>query len=249
MINRLAKKLADLIDKAIPYLSWYARRLRSRKIAYRLIEWHQRDPHNQLLYEHPLGPDSVFIDLGGFRGDFSAEILARYQCRSVIFEPVPSYAERIQNRLEINTQTEVVVAGLAAEASTMTLSIAGESTSLYKSDGQQINATLLQFEEAMRERDIQHIDLLKINIEGGEYDLLDWLVNSEWAQRVDRLLVQFHDFVPDAEARRTRLIQTLGETHEPYFSVPFVWEGWTRRAAQSANDASATKSQTTAKAA
>ncbi len=249
MTNRLAKKLADLMDKAIPYLSWYARRLRSRGIAYRLIEWQQRDPHNQLLYEHPLGPDSVFIDLGGFRGDFSAEILARYQCRSLIFEPVPSYAEKIQYRLENNAQAEIVAAGLAAEASTMSLSIAGESTSLYKSDGQQINATLLQFEDAMRERDIQHIDLLKINIEGGEYDLLDWLVSSQWAQRIDRLLVQFHDFVPDAEARRSRLIQALGKTHEPYFGVPFVWEGWIRRAAQSTNHASATDSQTTAKAA
>lgn len=249
MIHQLARKLADLMDKAIPYLSWYARRLRSRERAYRLIEWQHQHPGSQVLYEHPLDHDSVFIDLGGFRGDFSAEILARYQCRSLIFEPVPSYAEKISTRFENNTQAQVIVAGLAAAASTMTLNIAGESTSLYKSDGQTVQAKLLQFEETMRQMNVQHIDLLKINIEGGEYDLLDWLVNSDWAKRVDRLLVQFHDFVPDAQARRTRLVQALNKTHEPYFGVPFVWEGWVRRSAQAADDTPSTHSQANAKAA
>lgn len=235
MTKLLARKLADLIDKAIPYMVWYARRLRSQQHAYRLIEWEQKDPRGQLLYEHSLKADSVFIDLGGFRGDFSSEILARYQCRSLIFEPVPIYADNIRKRLINNEKAEIFDMGLAAETSTMTLNVDGERTSLYKSDGQEIHATLLQFGQSMRENRVEHIDLLKINIEGGEYDLLDWLTTSDWIHRVDRLLVQFHDFVPDAQARRAQLVEALGQTHEPYFSVPFIWEGWTRRASQANN--------------
>ncbi|MFK7788655.1 MAG: FkbM family methyltransferase [Phycisphaeraceae bacterium] len=244
MTNRLAYKLANLMDKAIPYLSWYARRLRSKACAYRLIQWQQVDSNNQVLYEHPLNADSTFVDLGGFRGDFSAEILARYQCRSLIFEPVPSYAKKIRKRFENNANAEVFDAGLAAEASTMTLSIAGESTSLYKSDGQEVKAKLLQFEQAMRDYNVESIDLLKINIEGGEYDLLEWLVSSDWIQRVDRLLVQFHDFVPNAETRRTELLEALGQTHEPYLGVPFVWECWSRNTLPTSQATTQTESET-----
>lgn len=76
------------------------------------------------------------------------------------------------------------------------------------------------------ENSIQRIDLMKINIEGAEYDLLDHLIQSGIVLRIKNIQVQFHDFVLDAE-RRMRCIQAgLACTHELTYQYPFVWENW-----------------------
>jgi len=232
MPNTLRKQLAGLMDKTAVHLGWYARRLRSRDVAHRLVRWQQAYPNQHVLYEHPIREGGTVVDLGGFRGDFSAEMLARYRCRALIFEPVPRYAQQIRERFASNPAAQVIDAGLGAESSTLCMHVAGERSSQYEQAGETIEARLERFDETLERLGVSRIDLLKINIEGGEYDLLDWLVESDWAQRIDRLIVQFHDFVPDAEARRERLAGALGRTHEPYFGVPFVWEGWSRRGLQ-----------------
>ena len=45
--------------------------------------------------------------------------------------------------------------------------------------------------------DIVKIDLLKLNIEGSEYELLDHLIDTGTIEIVESLLVQFHENVPD----------------------------------------------------
>ncbi|MFN3167276.1 MAG: FkbM family methyltransferase [Phycisphaeraceae bacterium] len=226
---QLAARLARMMDKAAVYLGWYARRLRSREVAHRLVRWQHAYPDQQVLYEHPIREGGTVIDLGGYRGDFSAEMLARYRCRSFIFEPVPDYADRIRERFAHNPAARVFTAGLGAASAELSLRVAGERSSQFEKSGETVEARLECFGETLERLGISRIDLMKMNIEGGEYDLLEWIVQSDWAPRIDRLIVQFHDFVPDAEARRERLVRALGHTHEPYFGVPFVWEGWSRR--------------------
>lgn len=74
---------------------------------------------------------------------------------------------------------------------------------------------------------INKIDLMKINIEGGEYDLLDSLVKSQKIiNSVNTLLIQFHDFIPDAEKKRNVIQEKLSTTHQKVFDYPFIWEKW-----------------------
>jgi len=224
----MKKDLANLLDKTAVYLGWYASRLRSATNAHRLCAWRTQYPHEAVLFDHPLTPRSTVVDLGGFRGDFTAEMVARYGCRCLVFEPVPQFADRISRRFEQNPQVQVISAGLAAKDATLAFHVHGESTSTYRGTGQAVEGQLLAFDRALNQLGVDRIDLLKINIEGGEFDLLDWMVESDWIDRVDRIQVQFHDFVPDAEARRDRLVQALSQTHQQDFCVPFVWEGWSR---------------------
>jgi FkbM family methyltransferase len=53
---------------------------------------------------------------------------------------------------------------------------------------------------------IRRIGLMKINIEGAEYDLLEHLIQAKIVPKIKSIQVQFHDCVPDAE-RRMRGIQ------------------------------------------
>ncbi len=71
------------------------------------------------------------------------------------------------------------------------------------------------------------VALLKINIEGGEYDLLERLLETGLVGQFQHLQVQFHRFVPDAEKRRDFIRTGLAHSHEERWCYPWVWESWT----------------------
>jgi len=65
----------------------------------------------------------------------------------------------------------------------------------------------------IKEYKIGRIDLMKINIEGGEYDLLEHLLDSAFISNIYNIQVQFHDFVPNAESRMNKIQESLSKTH------------------------------------
>ena len=75
---------------------------------------------------------------------------------------------------------------------------------------------------------IDHVDLAKMNIEGGEYDLLPALIDSGLMTRIDRLQVQFHLFEPSLAQAREAICEGLAKTHSRAWCYPFVWEEWRR---------------------
>ena len=70
---------------------------------------------------------------------------------------------------------------------------------------------------------------VSINIEGGEYTLLEQIINSGLINQINNLQIQFHDFFPDSQNKRKEIINKLFRTHETIFSFPFVWEGFRKR--------------------
>lgn len=73
------------------------------------------------------------------------------------------------------------------------------------------------------------IALMKINIEGGEYELLEHMLDTGLVSRVCNFQVQFHDFVPDAYPRMLAIQERLRATHELTYYFPFIWENWKRK--------------------
>ena len=69
---------------------------------------------------------------------------------------------------------------------------------------------------------------MKINIEGGEYDLLDRLITTGLVGKIDNIQVQFHEFVPNAKERMQNIQKKLSKTHTPTYQYEFIWENWKR---------------------
>jgi hypothetical protein len=78
--------------------------------------------------------------------------------------------------------------------------------------------------EFLMEKKVDQIALMKINIEGAEYDLLDRLIEKTDSQNIQNLQIQFHDFFPAAKARRSKLVKQILLTDESTASFPMVWE-------------------------
>jgi len=67
---------------------------------------------------------------------------------------------------------------------------------------------------------------VKINIEGGEYEVLYRLINSGYVKKCKNLQIQFHVFVKDCAIRREEIRSKLLETHHLTYDYPFTWENW-----------------------
>jgi FkbM family methyltransferase len=191
--------------------------------------WHAIHGDTTLRFDYNLDDTSIIFDLGGYEGEWSQEMFSRYASRIYIFEPVHSFATNIQNRFKKNKKVSVYAYGLGNSNTELDISIETASSSLYKSDiGPKEKIKIVNIKDFFDTEHITHIDLMKINIEGGEYDLLDYLIETKLIHKIDNIQVQFHDFVPHAKERMHKIQHELKKSHTPTYQYEFVWENWKR---------------------
>ena len=91
-----------------------------------------------------------------------------------------------------------------------------------------INSTikLISIRQFLNDSGIDTIDLIKINIEGAEYELIEGIIDNKIHLKIKNLQIQFHDFFPDAKERVDILRKKLAKTHKPTYTYDFVWENW-----------------------
>jgi FkbM family methyltransferase len=175
-----------------------------------------------------LDKHSVVFDLGGYQGDWTAEISSRYGAKIYVFEPVKAFYAQICKRFENAPQIQPFQFGLGMRSETMDLHHSADGTGAFVGGGSYETVNIVEAHGFFQMQGVDRIDLMKINIEGGEYDLLEHLIASADIEKIGRLQVQFHDFVPNAIAKRARIVNALAKTHRQTWCYYFVWEEWER---------------------
>lgn len=194
-----------------------------------IVSWFAVKGDKTLRVQYELNADSVVFDLGGYEGQWASDIYSRYCCNIYIFEPVVLFTNDIRRRFEQNQRIRVFPFGLSALSSTVQLSLGEDSSSQYKDNGNLVDVVLVKASDFLAEHDIKSIDLMKINIEGGEYALLEHLLDTGFVVNIRDIQIQFHDFVPDARTQMECIQKRLNVTHYLTYNYPFVWENWRRR--------------------
>ncbi len=174
-----------------------------------------------------LGPDSLIFDLGGYEGKWSMDIFCRYMPHIYIFEPIPAYCHQIHARFKHNPKVKVFEFGLGASECYETLHLGDDASSILWGDGKGLQVPIKQISRFILDNDVPFIDLMKINIEGPEYEVIQDLYEASLLKRVNHLQIQFHNFVPDAETKLEKTRALLRETHNQDWAFKFVWEHWT----------------------
>jgi hypothetical protein len=118
---------------------------------------------------------------------------------------------------------------LGSETGKLTLSDDGDASSALSGGGGNLTGDVIAASRFMADFTPATIDLAKINIEGGEYDLLPALARAGQLGRFAMLQVQFHMFEKHQMAERDAIREELGKTHHCDWSYDFVWEQWTRK--------------------
>lgn len=194
-----------------------------------IVRWVLSRGDATLRLKYDLGPDSLVFDVGGYRGDWARSIASRYGCRIHIFEPLEQYCEEIKRHLGGHRNIVINRIGLSHRTEKHLISVDEAGSSVIKLAGNVEEIQLVDVYQYVTDNSIEKIDLIKINIEGGEYDLLTRMHEKDLLRQCTDIQIQFHDFVPNAQERRRALRKLLAQTHALTYDYPFIWESWHRK--------------------
>ncbi len=189
----------------------------------RVLPWVAAKGDEKFRFSYDLTKDSVVYDVGGYKGEWAEPIYDRYSCNIEIFEPVAQFLDILNTKFKSKSKIRIYPFGLAGKTSTAKINVDLEASSLFKHDAKAETIKLEAITDQIRHN---KVDLIKINIEGGEYELLERLVETGDIRKFVNLQIQFHVFAPNAYARRKKLQQELSKTHDMTFNYRFVWENW-----------------------
>lgn len=171
-----------------------------------------------LRYEYDLKPDDVVIDIGAYRGEWAEQILDRYGCKMIVVEPTDSITQ-----YAAFAGTEVINKAAWLFDGKLRMGGAYYYTSAFEDPVTEyecfdINSLLRRFDD---------IALLKMNVEGAEYDLITHVWREGMLHHIHELQIQFHLIEGEqSEVRYDAVAALLGETHRVRWRYPFCWESW-----------------------
>lgn len=180
--------------------------------------------HESLRYEYALSPGSYVIDLGAYHGHWSAEMSRRYGCQIDAYEPV--FQQEALATLSPFPNVTLVGRAVGVAERRAQFGIKGDMTGEFTQGEKTKEVSVVPLESTLRR---YTVDLIKINIEGGEYSFLEDLIERGLARRFRNIQVQFHTNVPDALPRWINIFERLLTTHDVTYMKPFCWENYQLR--------------------
>ncbi len=192
-------------------------------------QWWADGGDERFRFDYDLTRDSLVMDLGGYEGQWASDLYGRHRCRISVFEPVASYAEKIRRRFQKNDDIETFQFGLGSATRTETIFIRGAGSSTYGKKAGAEEMQIFDVRDWFEEHGIASVDLMKINIEGGEFELLERMMECKLIGRIRDIQVQFHNIAFESTRRMEAIKQGLAETHTPGYQYKFVWENWSRK--------------------
>jgi phthiocerol/phenolphthiocerol synthesis type-I polyketide synthase E len=210
-------------------------------------------------YFHPgfeLKPGDTVVDIGGNLGLFVLWAAPQIgDGRIVTIEPDPEALRCLHTNIEANGLTNVTVMEEAVGLPDSTLeleSYAGAEGLTHDAAHRQVWFTRLLMKlgryervttiakqrslgQIMDEQSVSHVDFLKIDCEGGEYNILRNVSRDELA-RVDKIAIEYHEFGPSHHHEElTLILRDAGfavERQAPWMERLFARTGaiWAKRA-------------------
>jgi len=182
------------------------------------------DPH--LIHPY-LTALSRVVDVGGYKGDWTARILNTYGPFVDIFEPVKEFVEHLRARFQGDYRVSIHPVALEGKHELRQIFVDEDSSSFFPSVRRTRLADIIVDDIATYP--LGGADLISINVEGSEYKILPRLIETKMIDLFKNVQVQFHWTVPDAFQMREQIRAELSKTHVEQYCFPFVWESWRRK--------------------
>jgi FkbM family methyltransferase len=189
-------------------------------------EWFRLDGDNTFRVNYDLNENSIVFDVGGYVGSWSKKIYDKYGCNIYIFEPIKQFYNIIYNKYKFNDKIKCYNFGLSHQTRNAYFNVDSDSTSEHIGNNKNELVKIVNIMEFIKNENIKCVDLIKINIEGEEYPMLENI--SDNFSIFNNIQVQFHDFIPNSKILRNDIIEKLKLTHIQTYCFEYVWENWER---------------------
>jgi FkbM family methyltransferase len=164
-----------------------------------------------------LNSTSVVYSVGiGEDTSWDEAIMDKHNLHVWGFDPTPKALRYVESRSELSTPNfHMIPEGLSTSkrVATFTMPANPDHVSMregaHGNMGEEVEVNVNTLENWMKENEHKHLDILKIDIEGSEYDVLeDWVSRNFFP--MDQLLVEWHfRFFDDGKQRHNRLLDGL----------------------------------------
>lgn len=194
--------------------------------------WHRGDQKH--LLDHSLKQADVVLEIGGYLGNWSSALTKQNKCKLIIFEPVKAFCQVLEVRFKDHNNVEICSYGLSDSDGTVIVRVAGDASTAIadrRIPRTSITETIVVRDIAtvFREKSLNDVALVQMNIEGAEYDLLIHMLKHDLIRKCAFLQIQFHLIGPESLSKRESIRSSLSETHTLEYDYPFVWEAWRRK--------------------
>lgn len=161
-------------------------------------------------------PNPVVIDVGGFIGDFALYAVKRLNAKKVIVcEPSPRNWELLLRNIDNNGYTERILPlnKAVTDGADLMMNIDAPDeaqcmvSGYFHTDQPLRSIPGISLSQIMRDYELESVDLLKIDCEGGEYAILDSTTSDVYA-RIRNIVFEYHD-VEDGWAKLEKAKQRL----------------------------------------
>jgi FkbM family methyltransferase len=144
-----------------------------------------------------LNSNSIILDLGGHKGEFSQILTENWQCTSYILEAMPDLAKAIipNNRMHIFNYA----IGNSCQEIEFFISDNPEANSVLPTamhSGKRIKVPGITIAEFLRRQKINTVDFIKMDIEGAEISVFDSM-SDDFLRSIKQITCEFHDFIPE----------------------------------------------------
>lgn len=187
-------------------------------------KWKEDRGDYTLRLNYPLNKNSVVLDLGGYLGSFTTHIYDKYNCNIFIFEPVKLYYNDLCYKFKDIPKIKVFNYAIAGTSKSFQIVYNRDATYLKPSFTN--NEQIKSFKEIYDDLNLNTIDLLKINVEGAEYDIMNNIFENNLVKKINNFQIQFHYTFSNSEKLLQDIRQKLSETHKLTWNYKWVWENW-----------------------
>ena len=198
-------------------------------------EWRRQKGDETYILDHNLNENSVVVDLGAYKGVWAEQVHKKFKCKIYLLEPVKQFYNVLERKYINHSNINYKQVGIGVENKTLFLSdkeIRGDATKIKFSNnnnnkGDEIN--LITLENMMNYWNLDHIDLLQINIEGCEFDILENWLETGIINKIKTIQIQFHQFpeIKDHVTRRKNIQMELQKQgYKLKYCFHWVWECW-----------------------
>ncbi len=152
------------------------------------------------IIKNSLSADSVVLSFGiGNDISFDLSVIQKYGCKVLAFDPTPTVAEWVSSE---RPPDELKFFSVGISDSDANATFYKPENPTYISHTQRptsgsvpVEVPVRRLSSIMMDNDLQSIDLLKLDIEGFEYSVIDDIIASQVFPT--QLLVEFHHFMPE----------------------------------------------------
>ncbi len=195
--------------------------------------WFADNGDNTHNITYDLNENSKVMDLGGYTGVWANQIISKYNPFVYILEPIPSFFEIMEEKFKNNPKVNLLNFGVSTEEKDGFIYLNSDGSSTNKSFStiaDTINVKFKTIDKVLEEFKITQVDLLQINIEGDEYNLLEYMIDNNLLGSFKNIQVQFHLGIENDVLRREKIRQNfIKNNFEINFDYPFVWESWKQK--------------------